>query len=165
MVNKILTVTLGSLHWSMHWCLAESFQIRAKSSCLFAANTRIKYTLIFMYFVCTLAQGHSFTWGVDKNHQLYLLRRCKGLQNRLNILLTRCGITGDPVGIQHRQAERVMRCDACAVQTRGKGGPCVSKHTFFQKRLGDNSYISSTVGKMTRAKQMESISLVHTSAL
>lgn len=80
-VNKILIVTLGSLHWSIHWCLAESFQIRAKRSCLFAASTRIRHTLIFMYFVCTLAQAHSYTWGVDKNHQLYLPWRCKGLQS------------------------------------------------------------------------------------
>lgn len=57
-VSKILTVTLGSLHWSIHWWLVESFQIRAKRSCLFAANTRIKYALIFMCFVCILAQAH-----------------------------------------------------------------------------------------------------------
>lgn len=80
-VNRILTVTLGSLHWSIHWCLAECFQIRAKRSCLFAANTRIKSTLIFMYFVCTLARGHGYTWGVDKNHWPHLFWRCKGPQS------------------------------------------------------------------------------------
>lgn len=80
-VNRILTVTLGSLHWSIHWCPAECFQIRAKRSCLFAANTRIKSTLIFMYFVCTLARGHGYTWGVDKTYCLHLLWRCKGPQS------------------------------------------------------------------------------------
>lgn len=58
-----------------------------------------------------------------------------------------------------------MRCDACAVQIHGKGGPCVSKHTCSEKKLGDNSYISRTEGKMTRVNPVQSHSFVATSIL
>lgn len=149
-VNRILTVTLGSLHWSIHWCLAEYFQIRAKRSCLFAANTRIKSTLIFMYFVYTLAWGHAYTWGVDKNHWLHLFWRCKGPQSQLNSLLTWCGIKGDPA--QHMQAECIIRCDVHCKHVVKVVPVSISIH-FFQKKLGDNSFISDSMGKMTEQRK------------